>query len=237
MMKSCVMFRISLLLIFLCFPLAGFAQRSEKAIQADKEWVPTGEWPFLLRRFEPATIVTGFINKKRTIYPCNIHIGKHTLMYVLNDTLMQANPGNVNYVEFRNGDKYTAIGNVFAKVVQEDSIGRVLLVKLVDNDRFRRSANDISRAGFFSLEGDFGDISIDFIGSYIPNPEEEPLPILDTYFFNFNGEIFEVTDKNVLAHISPERKKEYKAFTRAEEILTRRESSVLKIWNTFFVNY
>lgn len=236
-MKLSVLKRYFIVVLLAALPVFAFAQRSEKAILADKDWVPTGEWPFLLRRFEPATIVTGFFNKKKTIYPCNIHIGKHTLMYVLNDTLMQANPGNVNYVEFRNGDKYTAIGNVFAKVVKEDSIGRVLLVQLVDNEKFRNSANDISRAGFFSLEGDFGDISIDFIGSYVPKPEEEPLPILDTYFFNYNGEIFEVTDKNVLARISPERKKEYKAFTRAEEILTRRESSVLKIWNTFFVNY
>ena len=99
------------------FAMNVHAQRSEKAIKADKEWIPTGQWPFLLRRFEPATIVTGFINKKKTIHPCNIHIGKHTLMYVLNDTLMEADPGNVNYVEFVNGDKYVANGNTFAKIV------------------------------------------------------------------------------------------------------------------------
>ena len=147
------------------------AQRSEKAIKADKEWIPTGQWPFLLRRFEPATIVTGFINKKKTIHPCNIHIGKHTLMYVLNDTLMEADPGNVNYVEFVNGDKYVANGNTFAKIVKEDSIGRVLMVRLVDYERFKGAANDASHMGSFTLGGDFGEISLDLIGAYVGNPD------------------------------------------------------------------
>ncbi len=213
------------------------AQRSEKAIKADKEWIPTGQWPFLLRRFEPATIVTGFINKKKTIHPCNIHIGKHTLMYVLNDTLMEADPGNVNYVEFVNGDKYVANGNTFAKIVKEDSIGRVLMVRLVDYDKFKGSANDASHMGSFTLGGDFGEISLDLIGAYVGNPDELPLPVLDTYFFVFKGEIFEVTDKNILARINQSRRKEYRAFTRSAEIISRNESSVLKIWNNFFVNY
>ena len=68
-------------------------------------------------------------------------------------------------------------------------------------------------------------------------PEEEPLPTIDTYFINYNKEIFEVTDKNILQRIRPERKKEFKAFTRSAEIISRNEASVLKIWDTFFVNY
>lgn len=224
--------------IFILFCSLGInAQNKEQAIQADKEWMPTGEWPFLNRRFELATIVTGFINKKKTVYPCNIHIGKQTLMYVFNDTLMQASPGNVNYVEFRNGDKYVAFGNTFAKVVREDSVGRVLRVRLIDTDKFKASEKDASNMSSFTLGGDFGELNIDFSGSYIVNPEEEPLPVIDTYFLNFNKEIFEVTDKNILQRIRQDRRKEYRGFTRSAEILSRNESSVLKIWDTFFVNY
>ncbi len=213
------------------------AQNPDHTDKAQQEWLPTGEWPFVRRRFEPATIVTGFINKKKTIYPCNIHIGNHTLMYVLNDTLMKASPGNVNYVEFRDGDKYVAMGNTFAKVVREDSVGRVLMVRLIDMEKFKGSEKDASHMGSFTVGGDFGSLSIDFSGSYIVNPEEEPLPTIDTYFINYNKEIFEVTDKNILQRIRPERKKEFKAFTRSAEIISRNEASVLKIWDTFFVNY
>jgi hypothetical protein len=158
-------------------------------------------------------------------------------MYVLNDTLMEADPGNVNYVEFINGDKYVANGNTFAKIVKEDSIGRVLMVRLVDYERFKGAANDASHMGSFTLGGDFGEISLDLIGAYVGNPDELPLPVLDTYFFVFKGEIFEVTDKNILARINQSRRKEYRAFTRSAEIISRNESSVLKIWNNFFVNY
>lgn len=211
--------------------------RSEKAIKADKDWQPTGEWPFLLRRFETATIVTGFINKKKTIYPCNIHIGKQTLMYMIDEQMMEADPYNVNSVEFINGDKYISIGNSFAKVIREDSIGKVVLVKLIDYDKMREDENDVRHKGAVTIEGDFGSLSLDFINQYVPNPEELPLPVKDTYFFFFDKDIFQVTDKNVLAHVNPARKKEYRAFTRSAEIISTNESSVLKIWEQFFVNY
>ena len=227
---------LSLLFVEVC-AVPAEAQSTDKPNSAQEQWLPTGEWPFLRRRFEPATIVTGFINKKKTVYPCNIHIGNQTLMYVLNDTLMQASPGNVNYVEFRDGDKYVAMGNTFAKVIREDSIGRVLMVRLIDMEKFKGSEKDASHMGSFTVGGDFGSLSIDFSGSYIVNPEEEPLPTIDTYFINYNKEIFEVTDKNILQRIRPDRKKEFKAFTRSAEIISRNESSVLKIWDTFFVNY
>jgi hypothetical protein len=234
-MKSVLFFLLLSFAFLISSPVV--AQNKEKAIQADKEWKPTGEWPFLHRRFEPATIVTGFINKKKTVYPCNIHIGKQTLMYVLNDTLMQASPGNVNYVEFRNGEKYIAFGNTFAQVIREDSVGRVLRVRLIDMEKFKSSEKDASNMSSFTLGGDFGELNIDFSGSYIVNPEEEPLPVIDTYFLNYNKEIFEVTDKNILQRIRQDRRKEYRGFTRSAEIISRNESSVLKIWDTFFVNY
>ncbi len=215
----------------------ALAVSNSVAQERTDEWMPTGVWPFLNAKFEPATIVTGFVSKKKTVYPCNIHVGNHKLMYVLNDTLMQASPGNVNYVEFRNGDKYTALGNSFAKVVREDSVGRVLRVRGVDWDKLKGSEKDASNMSAFTLQGDFGDFSIDFSGSYIPNPEEQPLPIKDTYYINFNREIFEVTDKNILQRIRPERKKEYRGFTRSAEIISRNESSVIKIWERFFLNY
>lgn len=221
----------------LTLPILAQDNNKENVTQTDKDWLPTGEWPFVNRRFEPATIVTGFINKKKTVYPCNIHIGKQTLMYVLNDTLMQASPGNVNYVEFRNGDKYVAFGNTFAKVVREDSVGRVLRVRLVDYEKLKGSEKDASNMSSFTLGGDFGELNIDFSGSYIVNPEEEPLPTIDTYYLNYNKEIFEVTDKNILQRIRQDRRKEYRGLTRSAEIISRNESSVLKIWETFFVNY
>ena len=233
-------FLISRSLIALLFFLSGLSisySQNNNAIEEEKNWIPTGEWPYLKKRFEPATIVTGFVNKKKTVHPCNIHVGKHTLVYVLNDTLMQADPSNVNYVEFRDGDRYMSIGNVFAKIVQEDSVGRILMVRLVDQPKLRQNTNDISSMGALTIGGDFGEISMDLMPAYVHNPEEEPLPVIDTYFFNYNMEIFEVTDKNILSRIDQKRRKEYRAFTRSAEILSHNESSIRKIWDTFFVNY
>jgi len=226
---------IVLTLLWVHLNLNIFAQNNGD-ISNGNDWKPTGMWPYVNRKFMPATIVTGIFNKK-TIYPCNIHIGKHTLVYVMNDTLMEADPINIKYVEFKNGDKYQSIGNVFAKIVHEDSIGKILLVKTVDKSQLRQNYNDISSMGSLTIEGYFGELSLDLMPAYIHNPEEEPLPIVNTFFFNYNLEIFEVTNKNILKHINQQRKREYKVFTRNEEILTHNLSSVMKIWESFFVNY
>lgn len=217
--------------------VATDATRSErKALQEDREWVPTGQWPFLNRRFQTAEVVTGLVTAKKTVVPCNIHIGKQTLWYVQKDSLMEADGSNVRRVTFSNGDVYQPISaDAFAKVVREDSIGRVLLVQTVDDEKFRKSANDASHLSSFSLGGDFGMLNIDLISQYVGNPEEQPLPVLNTFYFVYNREIFEVTDKNILPRINQARRKEYRAFTRSAEIITRNESSVLKIWKEFFL--
>lgn len=202
----------------------------------DKEWEPTGAWPFLNRRFRTAEVVTGFFNKKRTIVPCNIHIGNQCLYYVKKDTLMQADPSNVGLVTFRNGDRYMAIGGKnFAKIVHEDAFGKILKVRTVDIEQHKRNGQDVSSLGAVTIQGDFGSLSLNLIGSYVGNPEERPLPVLDTFYFIYDMDIFEVTDKNVMKHIDKSRQREYKNFTRSAEIIMHNFSSVKKIWDTFFV--
>ena len=47
--------------------------------ESQEPWRPTGEWPFVNKRFMPATVYTGLLNIKKTIVPCNIHIGSQRL--------------------------------------------------------------------------------------------------------------------------------------------------------------
>lgn len=235
---------LTLLLISTCIVATSLAQdpdeaqqqrAHEEALKADAEWIPTGVWPFLNRRFQAAEVVTGLFRKTKTVVPCNIHIGTQHLYYMQKDTLMEADPVNVSRVTFPNGDVYIPIGSTFGRIVREDSVGKVICVRLVDKEKFDESAKDASRMGSFSLGGNFGTFNMDLISAYVANSEEQPLPILDTYYFIYDLEIFEVTDKNILAHINPARKREYKAFTRSAEILSHNESSILKIWQTFFL--
>ena len=122
-------------------------------------------------------------------------------------------------------------------LVEEMTIGQSIQVcNQVDKKKMDEEAKSISQMGSFSLSSDaFGTIGLDLMSAYVGNPEEQPLPIIDTFYFIYNLEIFEFTDKNVLARIEPSRKKEYKAFTRSAEILSHTETSALKVWNEFFV--
>ena len=202
---------------------------------AQEEWIPTGVWPFLNQRFMTAEVVTGFIYKKKTQMPCNIHVGSQQLWYVQDDTMMVADAGIVSRVTFPNGDVYVPIGSsTFGKIVIDDSVGKVVRVRTVDKEEFEARGRDASNMASFTLSGSFGDIGMDLIGQYDAHPEEKPLPVLDTFYFIYNLEIFECTDKEILKRIPKERHREYRAFTRSAEIIMRHESSVRKIWDQFF---
>lgn len=206
---------------------------------AQDDWVPTGVWPFLHEKFRVATVVAGFIRPSKTQVPCNIHIGRQTLYYAKDDTLMEATPGSILRVEFPDAT-YIPIGlNTFGRIMHEDSIGKIIRVREVDMKKFKESGKDASNLGVFQLEanGMFPGFSIDLLGQYEPRPEEKPLPIIDTYFFIFRGETFQATDKNIMSRIDQSRRREYSAFTRSAEILSTSYVSMQKIWKEFFVNY
>jgi hypothetical protein len=71
----------------------------------------------------------------------------------------------------------------------------------------------------------------------VPDPDELPIPLNNVFFFQYKDEIFEATEKQILAHIRPDRKREYRNFTREAEIISQNLSSMLRIWESFFVRY
>lgn len=198
-------------------------------------WKPTGEWPFVNKRFMPATVYTGLLNIKKTVVPCNIHVGTQRLWYVQNDTLMEAYPGTILRIEF-DGATFVPINNgMFGKIIHEDENGKVIHVLTLDENMLERNSSDARNMSNFTLEGNgiFNSISIDMIGSYNPNSEEDPVPTKDIYYFIKGKSLFEVTENNILNHLDKEKRRQYLSFTRSAEILLRNRSSVMKVWNKF----
>lgn len=215
--------------------------------QDNKDWEPTGVWPFINKQFRPATVYTGLFKRTKTIVPCNIHVEKQALWYSQNDTLMEAIPGTVIRVEFPNGDTYMPVGSEqrFGRIIREDSIdgsvARIILVRQLD-----RHELDEKYLGYFNKtqgvqQGTLmiGGVAANFSGFADSEAgkkmEEEPLPLVNVFYFQVHGEIFPATTKNILENINPSRKREYKNFTRSAEIISTNESSMLKIWKEFFL--
>ncbi len=212
--------------------------------QDNSDWAPTGTWPFINKKFRTATVYTGVFNRTKTIVPCNIHVGNQTLWYSQNDTLMEAIPGTVIRVEFPNGDVYMPVGSnhELGRIVREDTIdGRVARViwaqvlnrKALDQrylDYWNKTQNMLQGSSFSA----FTDIADTEGGRII---EEEPLPLMNLFYFQLNGEIFQATSKNIQAHINPKRKQEYRNFTRSAEIISTNKSSMMKIWEEFFLKW
>ncbi len=199
-------------------------------------WSPTGNWPFLNKKFMVATVVSGFVTPKKTVVPCNIHVGNQTLWYADKDTLMEALPGSILRVEFSDSSVYVPVpGNKFGKIVHEDETGRIINVKEVDYVKLKEGAKG-RNLNAFTLDGNgiFPSITIDMINSYDTNPDDQPLPLHNVYYFLIDKQLFKVTEKNILSRLPKERKKEFRPFLRSAEIIMENESSILKIWNEFF---
>lgn len=211
-----------------------------------KEWEPIGTWPFEYQTFQVATVYSGIYSIKKTQVPCNIHLGKQTLWFSQNDTLMEAVKGSIIRVEFKNGDVFIPVngGECMGKIEREDTlsgkVGRVLHVRLVDQNAVDQRAIDLMNKSQnlqqSSLNlGTWGAQLSDINASI--NEEELPIPLINVFYFQYKGEIFEAKEKQILSHINPARKREYKNYTRKAEIISTNKSSMLKVWEDFFVNY
>ena len=216
--------------------VSGFAQQGE--------WEPIGVWPFIFKSFKPATVHIGLFSKKETVIPCNIHVGKNALWFAKDgETLMEAIPDNVRKVVFKDGSTYMPIGanNKFGEVIFEGELqgqtARVFLLKEVNQAAVDQQYVDYLNKTQNMLQGGGGAFFGHLADGAGQNPENTPVPLKTTFYFLFKGELFEATTKNILAHIDPERKKEYKAYTRSAEVLSTSKVSMLKVWNDFFVNY
>lgn len=214
--------------------------------QSDSDWQPTGVWPFINKQFKVATVYTGMFKKSKTQVPCNIHVGKQTLWYSQNDTLLEAIPGSVLRVEFPNGDAYMPVTSeqLFGRIVREDSINgriaRVICVQTVDRHALDQRGLDAINSTQNILQGcDFAELTSFMAGVADANggirEEERPLPMVNSFYFQVNGEIFAATTKNILSHIDKSRQKEYRIYTRSAEIISTNESSMVKVWKDFFL--
>ena len=214
--------------------------------QNNTDWEPTGVWPFINKQFRTATVYTGVFSRTKTIVPCNIHVGKQTLWYSQNDTLMEAIPGSVLYVEFPNGDTYMPIGSerAFGRIIREDTIdgqvARIICVKAVDKKALDQRGVDVLNNTQNFQQGAYS-IGLGSWASAVSDAnnairiEEQPLPMTKSFYFQVRGEMFPATTKQILGHIDPSRRKEYHAFTRSAEIISTNESSMLKVWKEFFI--
>lgn len=210
----------------------------------DTDWEPIGVWPFVYKNFRPATIEFGLFSKKETVTPCNIHVGKNALWFAKDgDTLMEAVPTNIRKVVFQNGDTYMPIGNTenFGKVLYEGElqgkIARVYFMQQVDQRAVDQQYIDFINKTQNMLQGGGGTFFGHLAESAGIEPEERPVPLINKFFFFFNGELFEAKPKDIISHINPDRKKEYRAYTRSAEVISTNQSSIMKLWNDFFVNY
>lgn len=199
-----------------------------------QDWIPTEEFPLLFKRMEVATIHYGLFQDYSKTVPCNISIGDdkktHSLVYI-NDstTVMETDPANINYVEFPDGKYIPIEQQYFGKVIIEDSVGKVIKVRDLDRHKLTEaSRSTLSQASRINLE---------YMRWYVPSESDSQLPMTTRFYFVFRGNMFEITDKNILANINQKRRKEYLAYTRSAEVISTNEGSVRQLWADFFVNY
>lgn len=232
------MTRIALVILTLLLSLPSMGQ----ARMGDSSWEPTGVWPFAYERFRTADIYAGVISKTKHTMPANIHLGKHTLWFSRNDTLLEAVPQTIRKVVFSNGDTYYPIGvnSDMALVLREDTINdhvaRLYQIWQPDMRAINQRALDQINASSKLSGSSFGILST--VASAMADtqdatPEERALPMTSSFYFLIDGNLFEAKEKNIIQYLGKSRRSEYLAFTRSAEILSTNVSSMIKVWDTF----
>lgn len=226
--------KILLIIATLVLPASLFAQT---------RWEPTGVWPFAHKQFRIANVYFGTFKETKTVVPANIHIGKHSLWFSKNDTLLEAVPNNLRRIEFDNGETYFPLGekNELALVLRQDTVnGRIARLYQIwepDMNSINQKARDqLSTTSLLQgcVElGILNNVASAVADNLDGTPEERPLPMTNRFYFQVNGEIFEGTEKNILKYLGKERKYEYLNFTRSAEIISTNVNSMLKVWDTF----
>ena len=220
-------------LLYITISVLFYVLSSCAAVTA-QEWIPVEEFPLLFPRMEKATIHFGQNTDKSILLPCNIHIStakKGQLLYYINANgmVMETKPGNINKVIFPDGEYVPVNNKYFGKVVHQDSCGQVIRVWDTDLEALLKDKN--------STLGTSTKANLEMMRWFVPNASDVQIPMKVTYYFVFRNKLFEITEKNILKAINPNRRHEYRVFTRSEQILSTSFKSVMKIWNNFFVNY
>ena len=211
----------------------------------ETEWHPVAEWPFIYPDFQKAYIYVGQANKKVTA-KSNIHIKQGRLWFISgkdNKTKLQAKPGTINKVIFANGTTFIPINDRLCEVIRQDTIDDKICAVYhdvgIDMDKYNEmvSSNMGSIADGIEIAGmDFTDYTIRVAtnnGAEIV--DQLPLPTTDRFYINYKGDTFEVTEGNIIKHLSKEERSTFRAYERKAEVITSDIYSVMDVYTTFFL--
>lgn len=208
----------------------------------EPQWQPTASWPFAYEKFQSALIYT---DKQSLKAMANIHVGTSTLWYESFGKRLQAKSDVVEKVVFADSTQttyYNVLGrmcHVLSEDVINGKVSRLYVAEVLDRPRFEESVR-VNRQSDMLMTGVIA--GMENIASGVAdnegmrNVDKEPLPMVNKFYMLYNDETFEVTEGNILKHLgSKEERNAYRAFTRKAEVLYGSKTSMMTVWNTFFV--
>ncbi|MBQ0075493.1 MAG: hypothetical protein KBT34_15035 [Prevotella sp.] len=217
----------------------------------EAQWAPSAVWPFVYREFLDATIITKA--SKIVKAKANIHVGNMYVWYESKGQKLEVKRDLVKKVIFPNGDIYYPVlarvvekrvpvmRDKLCRVVREDTIngkiGRLLVSEELDRNRYEElvKANRQAQMGF-------GDGLMSSVNSMVSaneilnDVEQNPLPMRDKYYMEYNDEIFEANESEITKRMEKSERAAYRAYERSAEILAGNRSSMENVWITFFVS-
>ncbi len=207
------------------------------------DWQPIKVWPFVYEEFTDAKIYTSASGKMLTA-KANIHVDAATLWYVSGKKHLQAKQGTVDHVVFKDGAEYYVYDNKLCQILSQDTIdgnpARLIMAPLINRAEFEEQARQNNQNSV--LTSDFGSILQDMATSVNDDQntrdfDHTPLPMRPRFYADLNGEVFELTESNIMKHLgSKEERRAYGAYARRAEVMYGSRRSMLDVWHTFFVN-
>lgn len=177
------------------------------------------------KEFKPAIIqlTDGRVIKQQLT---NIFLKNSSLMYLQGTTAMEANMSNIVSVKF-DDRLYVKIDTILAYPV--DSVGNDVLycATVIDIDAYQSQLRNNQVITNFSF--DFSGEQISTTSMDISGVDDYKFPLVDLYFFKFNGKYVKAHERNLQLLLDKQQKRILKTFVHLDDFSWTKPDSLLKL--------
>ncbi len=164
----------------------------------------------LFEKFQPATIILE--NGDTTFQKeANIFLKGSSLIYKYRNRTMEAYINQIKAVRFQDSSYYVRVDTALAQVIDTLSDRRLLCVTVIDVDAYRTQLLNERQITNFELGEHVNVTSTDLL----PEDEERSYPLRRIYYFDLDGKIIKVQERNVKRLITKDDQRIYKTIIQS----------------------
>lgn len=177
--------------------------------------------------FKPATIHMTSGRDIRNPFT-NIFLKNASLLYKQGMNTMEAHMETIAGVDFADR-KYIKIENMLACLLDSVGENRLYCATVIDIDAYNQLLrNNVNLTNFSLLDATTGD-QLSYTSLGLENQEDIQMPLINHYFYLFNGKFIRVHERELSRHLSKEQKRRMKTIMATDGFTWVDKNSLMRV--------